>query len=172
MFAELIAIALQMQAPEEPPNIPNWGGAIKFEEGEGERQQSLSGDRTFYRNPALPDTFPFSSAVVVDDTIYLSGELGLVYDTMTLAEGGVEAETRQIFKNYEATLEALGSSLADIVKCTVFLDDMSEYAAMNAVYAEVMPDPKPARSTFGVDGLALGAALEIECIAVRSKGSE
>ena len=126
--------------------------------------------RETYRNPALPEQFPFSSATVVGDTIYLSGEIGLNYDTMTLVDGGVEAETRQIFKNYKATLEALGSTLADIVKCSVFLEDMAHYTAMNAVYAESLPDPKPARSTFGVDGLALGAALEIECLAVRGSG--
>lgn len=122
---------------------------------------------TYYRNPNLPATFPFSAAVVVDNTIYLSGELGLDYETMTLVEGGVAAETRQIFKNYAATLKELGAGLDAIVKCTVFLDDMTQYAAMNAAYAEALPDPKPARSTFGVDGLALGAALEIECLAVK-----
>lgn len=126
-----------------------------------------AGDRVHYRNPDLPETFPFSSAVVVGNTIYLSGEIGVTYETMTLVDCGVGAETRQIFKNYQATLESLGSSLSDIVKCTVFLDDMSQYAAMNAAYAEVLPDPKPARSTFGVDGLALGAALEIECLAIK-----
>lgn len=130
---------------------------------------SFAADRTVYRNPALPEAFPFSSAVVVGDTIYLAGEIGIEYETMTLVEGGVAAETRRIFENYETTLAALDSSLADIVKCTVFLDDMSQYAAMNEAYAAAMPDPKPARSTFGVDGLALGAALEIECLAVRRK---
>ncbi len=126
----------------------------------------------FYRNPDLPERFPFSSAVVVGDMIYLSGELGLDYEAFKLVDGGAGAETKQIFKNYEATLSALGASLSDIVKCTVFLDDMNEYAAMNAAYAAALPDPKPARSTFGVDGLALGAALEIECIAVRKTDVE
>ena len=126
-------------------------------------------DRATYRNPQLPETFPFSSAVVVGDMIYLSGELGLDYDTMTLVEGGVGAETRRIFENYEHTLGALGADLSDIVKCTVFLDDMTQYAAMNTAYAKALPDPKPARSTFGVDGLALGAALEIECLAIKKK---
>ena len=126
-----------------------------------------AGDRTHYRNPNLPEAFPFSSAVVVGDTIYLSGELGIDYETFKLVEGGVAAETRQIFANYRATLEALGAGLEDIVKCTVFLDDMAQFADMNAAYAEALPDPKPARSTFGVDGRAIGAALEIECLAVK-----
>ncbi len=129
-------------------------------------------DRRHYRNPKLPETFPFSSAVVVRDTIYLSGELGIDYETFSLVEGGVGPETRQTFKNYQATLSALGADLSDIVKCTVFLDDMEDYAEMNAAYAVSLPDPKPARSTFGVDGLALGAALEFECIAVRKDDAE
>ncbi|MEO1253200.1 MAG: Rid family hydrolase [Pseudomonadota bacterium] len=129
-------------------------------------------DRTFHRNEKLPETFPFSAAVVVGNTIYLSGELGVDYETFTLVEGGVGAETKQIFENYAATLGALGASLSDIVKCTVFLGDMSDYAAMNAAYAEALPDPKPARSTFGVNGLALGAALEIECLAIKGTKDE
>ncbi|PQA88977.1 enamine deaminase RidA [Marinicaulis flavus] len=122
-------------------------------------------DRDFYTKPSMAD-YPFSSAVVVGDTIYLSGEIGLTEDGK-LAEGGVGPQTAQIFKNYEKTLAEVGSSLEDIVKCTVFLEDMAEYGDMNAAYAAALPDPKPARSTFGVDGLALGAALEIECLAIR-----
>ena len=133
---------------------------------------AVASDRQHYRNPDLPASFPFSSAVVVGDTIYLSGELGIDYETFALVEGGVGAETRQIFNNYEKTLADLNADLSDIVKCTVFLDDMSNYAEMNAAYADALPDPKPARSTFGVDGLALGAALEIECIAIRSNDAE
>jgi 2-iminobutanoate/2-iminopropanoate deaminase len=123
--------------------------------------------RIYDRDPGLPDNLPFSSAVVVGDTIYLSGEIGRKPGTMTLVEGGVGAETTQILKNIEATLKRLNADLSDVVKCTVFLDDMNEYAAMNAAYAEAFPGDKPARSTFGADGLAMGAALEIECLAVR-----
>lgn len=130
-----------------------------------------AGDREFYRDPALPEAYPFSSAVVVGDTIYLSGAIGVEGDgeNLALVEGGAGAETRQIFRQLEATLKAVDSDLSDIVKCTVFLDDMADYAEMNAAYAEAFPGPKPARSTFGVEGLALGAALEIECLAVRKK---
>lgn len=124
-----------------------------------------AGDREHYKDPSMA-SYPFSSAVVVGDTIYLSGEIGLTEDGK-LAEGGVGPQTTQIFRNYEKTLAAVDSSLADIVKCTVFLDDMSTFADMNAAYAAALPDPKPARSTFGVEGLALGAALEIECLAIK-----
>lgn len=123
-------------------------------------------ERTFDRDPALGD-LPFSSAVVVGDMIYLAGEIGRAPGSTTLVEGGVGPQTRQIFENYRATLARHGSGLRDIVKCTVFLDDMTKFAEMNAVYVEFFPDEKPARSTFGVDGLALGAALEIECLAVK-----
>ena len=123
--------------------------------------------RSYDRDPSLGD-LPFSSAVVVGDVIYLSGEIGRAPGSTTLVEGGVAAETRQIFENYKATLERVGAGLEDIVKCTVFLDDMTKFAEMNAVYVEFFPGEKPARSTFGVDGLALGAALEIECLAVKS----
>ena len=123
--------------------------------------------RIYDRDPSIPESFPFSSAVVVGKTIYLSGEIGRAPGGVTLVEGGVGAETRAIFDNYKATLARLGADLSDIVKCTVFLDDMTKFAEMNAAYAEVFPEEKPARSTFGVDGIALGASLEIECLAVK-----
>ena len=123
--------------------------------------------REFDRDPSLPDWAPFSSAVIVGDTIYLSGEIGRVPGSVNIVEGGVGAQTRQIFENYKITLARLDSDLSDIVKCTVFLDDMGKFAEMNAAYAEFFPGKKPARSSFGVDGLALGAALEIECLAIR-----
>lgn len=122
--------------------------------------------RTFDRDPSLGD-LPFSSAVIVGDTIYLSGEIGRAPGSTTVVDGGASAETRQIFENYKATLARVGASLNDIVKCTVFLDDMADYAEMNAAYREFFPGDKPARSTVGVDGLALGASLEIECLAVK-----
>lgn len=124
-------------------------------------------ERHYDRDPALSPDLPFSSAVVVGDTIFLSGEIGRAPGATSLVSGGVAAETRQIFQNYERTLARVGASLKDIVKCTVFLEDMKDYAAMNAAYAEFFPGDKPARSTFGVDGLAFGAALEIECLAAR-----
>ncbi len=108
---------------------------------------------------------PFSAAVRVDNTLYLSGALGNIPGTMNLAEGGIQGETRQTLENIKNTLEAFGSSMDDIVKCTVFLADIGEWAAMNEVYVTYFDD-KPARSAMGVSGLALGARVEIECIAV------
>ncbi|MEZ5915002.1 MAG: RidA family protein [Parvularculaceae bacterium] len=123
--------------------------------------------RVYDRDPSLPAEFPFSSAVVAGDTIYLSGEIGRAPGTVTLVDGGVGPQTTAIFEIYRQTLARVGADLSDIVKCTVFLDDMSKFAEMNAAYAEVFPGDKPVRSTFGVEGIALGAAIEIECLAVK-----
>ncbi|WP_291038823.1 Rid family hydrolase [Hyphomonas sp.] len=115
--------------------------------------------------PIGGQTLPFSRAVRVGHTLYLSGELGIDPATNELVPGGTGAETTQIFHNYERTLATYDADLSDLVKCTVFLGDMGDYAEMNAAYAAAVPDPKPARSTVGVSGLAFGAGLEIECIA-------
>ncbi len=109
--------------------------------------------------------FPFSSAVRVDDILYLSGSIGLVPGTRNLAEGGIQGETRQTLENISQTLENFGSSMDKVVKCTVFLADMSEWSAMNEIYTTFFVN-KPARSALGSNGLALDARVEIECIAV------
>ncbi len=114
---------------------------------------------------------PFSAAVRVDDTLYLSGALGNIPGTLNLAEGGIQGETRQTMENIKSTLESFGSSMDDVVKCTVFLADIGEWAAMNEVYVTYFDD-KPARSAMGVNGLALGARVEIECIAVMDRTSD
>lgn len=106
---------------------------------------------------------PFSEAVRVGDMLYLSGQIGTLPGTTTLVEGGIQAETRQTMDNIQAVLERYGSSLDRVVKCTVMIDDMAEWPALNEVYVEYFPGPKPARSALGADGLALGARVEIEC---------
>lgn len=116
--------------------------------------------------PGMDDLdLPFSSAVRVNDTLYLSGNLGNIPGTLDLAEGGIAGETQQTMENIKAALEQFDSSLDQVVKCTVFLADMSEWGAMNEVYKTYFKNP-PARSALGANGLALGARVEIECIAV------
>ncbi|MDJ0793659.1 MAG: Rid family detoxifying hydrolase [Woeseiaceae bacterium] len=116
--------------------------------------------------PGMEDLdLPFSSAVRVDNTLYLSGNLGNMPGTIELAEGGIAGETRQTMENIKAVLEQFGSSMDEVVKCTVFLADMAEWGAMNEVYKTYFENP-PARSALGANGLALGARVEIECIAV------
>ena len=109
---------------------------------------------------------PFSDAVRVGHMLYLSGKIGNIPPTLELAEGGIAGETRQALENIKASLEKYGSSLEEVVKCTVFLADINEWAAMNAVYVTFFPSNPPARSAMGVSGLALGARTEIECMAV------
>lgn len=124
-----------------------------------------SPDVEYLNLPGSEDrNLPFSAAVRVDNLLFLSGSLGIVPGTMTLADGGIQGETRQTLENIRSTLEAFGSSMDRVVKCTVFLADMSEWGAMNEVYRTFFPNP-PARSALGSNGLALGARVEIECIA-------
>ena len=126
----------------------------------------------FYRDPSLPDWAPFSSAVTVGDTIYVSGHLGRDPETNELVSDDAADQTRQTLRNMERTLKAVGADLSNVVKCTIFLDEMADYAAMNEAYAEAFPGDKPARSTIGADGLAIGAKVEIECIAIKPDAEE
>ena len=111
-----------------------------------------------------PEGFPFSSAIKAGGMIYLSGQVGNLPGSLDMPEG-VAAQTQQAMENIKTVLEAAGASLYDVVKCTVFLDDMENYWPMNEVYASFWDGPPPARSAFGADGLALGALREIECLA-------
>ena len=107
---------------------------------------------------------PFSDAVRVGNLLFLSGKLGTTADG--LAPGGIAGETRQALENIKASLERHGSSMDQVVKCTVFLADMAEWGRMNEVYVTFFGDNLPARSALGASGLALGARVEIECIGV------
>lgn len=108
---------------------------------------------------------PFSSAVRAGGTLYLSGNIGNIPGTVELAAGGIVGETRQTMENIASVLTQFGSSMDEVVKCTVFLADMSEWSAMNGVYKTYFTNP-PARSALGANGLALNARVEIECIAM------
>ena len=115
----------------------------------------------------------FSSAVRSGDFIFLSGALGALPGVTPprLIEGGIEAETRQTMDNIIDVLAAADATLADVIKCTVFLADIEDYAAFNAVYLEYFPEDPPARSALAASGLALGALVEVECIAAVPEGS-
>ncbi len=110
-------------------------------------------------------SLPFSEAVRAGDFLFLSGQVGTLPGTLQLAPGGIDAEARQAMENIKAALERHGSSLASVVKCTVFLADMAEWPAFNDVYRRYFKGSFPARSALGASGLALGARVEIECIA-------
>ena len=116
----------------------------------------------------LPTGLPFSEAVRVGDTVYLSGQIGNVPGPgpIKLAPGGMVAEARQTMDNIKTSLEAHGLSMADVVKCTVMLADMKEWGAFNDVYKTYFSGNYPARSAFGSNGLAFNARVEVECLAV------
>jgi reactive intermediate/imine deaminase len=114
-------------------------------------------------NPEMQ--LPFSDAVRVGHMLYLSGKIGNVPGTSQLAEGGIQGETRQTLENIRASLEKYGSSMSRVVKCTVFLADIAEWGAMNEIYIQYFAENPPARSALGSSGLALGARVEIECLA-------
>ena len=111
-------------------------------------------------------SLPFAEAVRVGDMLYLSGQLG-TDSSGRLVPGGIGPETRQALTNIASILERHGSSMDRVVKCTAMLADMSEWAAMNQVYLTFFPKHRPARSAFGASGLALGARMELECMATK-----
>jgi len=108
---------------------------------------------------------PYSQAVRVGSLIYTAGQLGIVPGTTTFAGADIEHQTRQALENLAAVLEAAGSCLQHVVKTTVFLQDIAEFARMNSVYAEFFPDQPPARSAVQVAALPLGGRVEVEAVA-------
>ncbi|MBC8344709.1 MAG: RidA family protein [Candidatus Marinimicrobia bacterium] len=108
---------------------------------------------------------PFSEAVKVGNMLYLSGQVGNTPGTLNLVEGGIGPETRQTMENIKEVLERYGSSMDKVVKCLCMLEDINEWAAMSAEYVKFFPNHKPARSAFAGTGLAIGAKVEIECMA-------
>ena len=122
-------------------------------------------DRVSVVPPGAP-VGPFTQAIKAGGLIWLSGQIGNAPGTRTVVPGGVGPETRQAMENLGRVLEAAGSSFGRVVKCTVFLSDINDWAAMNAVYAPFFPGDPPARSTVAVAGLVFGAHVEIECVAV------
>jgi len=108
---------------------------------------------------------PYSQAVRVGDLIYSAGQIALVPETGKLIEGDIEAQTRQVMENLAAVLQAAGSSLTQVVKTTIFVTDISDFAKVNQVYGSFFQDNPPARSTVQVAALPLGANVEIEVVA-------
>ena len=119
----------------------------------------------FHPFTAIPG-LPFSEAVEVGDLLFLSGQIGTDANGK-LADGGIAAETRHALANIQALLQKYGSSMERAVKMTVMLADMAEWPAMNVEYKKFFGKDLPARSAFGCNGLAMGARVEIECIALK-----
>ena len=125
--------------------------------------------RAVSTSSAPPAAGPYSQAITTDELVFCAGQLGADPATNQLADG-VQAQTEQVMRNLQAVLDAAGCTFADVVKTTCFLADINDFAAFNDVYVRFVSDPAPARSTFQVAALPRGGLIEIEAIAVRSRG--
>ncbi len=108
----------------------------------------------------------YSQAVRVENTVYISGQIPLDPDTMEVVEGDFSAQTRRVFENFKAICEAAGGDLSQVVKMSIFLTDLSNFAQVNEVMAEFMPEPFPARAAVEVSALPKGVTVEIEGVLV------
>lgn len=118
------------------------------------------------RLPSMPQSLPFSSTARAGNLIYVSGQIGHLPGEMKLVPGGLAPEARQALTYLSDALQSAGSSLDHVLKCTVYLADMADFQAFNAIYAEFFRDHRPARSGIAVAGLALGARVEVDCVAI------
>ncbi|MFK7830568.1 MAG: RidA family protein [Congregibacter sp.] len=125
---------------------------------------SVQADDATYLAPEGRSNTPYSESVIYGGFIFLAGKLGTVPGTGKLAEGGIGPQTRQTLENIKTALERVGGSMDSVLKCNVFLADIDEWAAMNAVYTTFFKN-KPARTAIGNAGLIPGARVEIECMA-------
>lgn len=129
--------------------------------------QQTSNDIIFHQShEPKKQNAPFSDAVETDGFLFLSGQVGMNHTTRTLVEGGIQAETKQTIENIKAVLAHHNLSLNHVVKCTVILSDINDFASFNEIYTQYFTN-KPARTTFAASGLAVNAKIEIEVIAAK-----
>lgn len=121
-----------------------------------------------FSGKVLPKTLPLAEAVVAGNTVYLSGAIGNLPGQLKLAPGGIEGETKQTMDNIKTILGGLDMTMDNIVKCSVMMADIKEWGTFNGVYKTYFNEGRyPARAAFGVNGLALAARVEVDCIAVK-----
>ena len=122
----------------------------------------------FNSGRVLPGSVPFPEGTAFGNLVFLSGQLGNQPGTLSLVAGGIRAEALQTMRNIETALQGQGLGIENLLRCTVMLADMADWPVFNEVYREFFGTrPLPARSAFGCNGLALGARVEVECIAAR-----
>ena len=115
--------------------------------------------------PEAPQAIgPYSQAIKAGNLAFLSGQIPLLPSTMELVEGGIEAQTNQVFKNLSAVIEASGATLADVVKLTIYLTDLSEFPRVNDIMASYFSEPYPARATIEVSALPKGSLVEVDAV--------
>lgn len=135
--------------------------------GSETKSSAAPGEPEFFAMPSTSGSpLPFSEAVRVGNMLFVSGQVGNLPRTRNLAPGGIGPEARRALENIRDILERHGSSMDRVVKCTVFLTDIKEWQAFNEIYREFFKTNLPARSALGASGLAFGARVEAECIAV------
>jgi len=125
-----------------------------------------SGPRVIATEGAPTAIGPYSQAIVANGFVFTAGQIPLDPATMKLVEGDITAQSERVMRNLEAVLVAAGSSLARVVKTTCFLSDLANFAGFNEVYGRAFTDAPPARSTFQVAALPMGALVEVECVAL------
>jgi 2-iminobutanoate/2-iminopropanoate deaminase len=131
---------------------------------------TTDGKETIFTDKAPKAIGPYSQAIRSRSLVFTAGQVGIDPSTGELVEGGIEAQTRQVLSNLKSVLLVADSSLNNVMKTTVFLKDMNDFAKMNAVYAEFFPENPPARSTIAVAALPKGALVEIEAVALVGRG--
>ncbi|GAB1471920.1 RidA family protein [Chloroflexota bacterium] len=122
--------------------------------------------RIIYTDKAPKAIGPYSQAISIGTMVYTAGQIGLDPATMELVSGGVEEQTRQVLANLKNILNSAGTNIGNVIKTTVFLQDMGDFSKMNAIYAEAFNENPPARTTVAAAGLPKGALVEIECVAI------
>lgn len=162
--AVLLTAVLALVACDPPPPPPDATAASAPATQEGPRREVIRPEG------GVPGLRFFSPAIRTGNLIFLSGAVGAKPGTLELVEGGTGPETTMALTHLQTVLEAAGADMSDVVKCTVFIADIGDFDAMNQAYAAFFPEDPPARSTVGVSGLAIGASVEIECIAVAPEG--
>jgi 2-iminobutanoate/2-iminopropanoate deaminase len=116
--------------------------------------------------PKAPEAIgPYSQAVIHNNILYCSGQIALIPETMKIVDGGIKDQTKQVMKNIEAILSEAGSSMDKVLKCSIFLDDMADFATVNEIYGSYFKNNPPARETVAVKTLPKNVLVEISCIA-------
>lgn len=157
----LALVAVHMLAACEPSPGPQdaQAASVVAASQEGPRREVI-------RPEGVPGLRFFSPGIRTGNLIFLSGAVGAKPGTLELVEGGTGPETTMALTHLQTVLQAAGADMKDVVKCTVFISDIDAFNEMNEAYAAFFPEDPPARSTVAVSGLAIGASVEIECIAV------